>query len=165
MESSKFIDFAKRNQTAAASTPTPANAGYDPIGRYKSAQDATATAQSRALDAAMSPRDLSVRGTPGVSELVSYGRAKRAEETAKFGADMFNIKLGGVNRQLAQGINARNQEAALQDVEAQNEAARTTQTAEVDDGPVAQGQADTATAGGTSGRRRRNIIETGSIRI
>lgn len=109
------------------------------------------------------------KGGGGLS-IVAMGRrasARRELDAAKYDYDRYNSMTASQNQQILQQSMAQNQMAALKDVEAQGEAAKLSPEAQIMDpaDPVAAGAADTGTPGGTSGRRRRGIIETGSIRI
>lgn len=83
---------------------------------------------------------------------------------AKGDMDRFNIQLMGANQRIFNEANAANRNAALQEQAAALEAPPEQGTS--DTATQANNQAfETATPGGTSGRRRRNPVEVGSIRI
>lgn len=79
-------------------------------------------------------------------------------------SDRYNLQLQGANQRIFNEANAANRNAALRDQAAALEAPPEQGTS--DTATQANNQSfETATPGGTSGRRRRNPVEVGSIRI
>lgn len=150
----------------------------DAIQRYQSLQDTIAAQRKRVDDArgawTQAFRDAPV-GKEGMNQrgaaLLEYGRQqgelRRLTDQnviAKGDMDRFNIQLMGANQRIFNEANAANRNAALQEQAAALEAPPEQGTS--DTATQANNQSfETATPGGTSGRRRRNPVEVGSIRI
>lgn len=96
-------------------------------------------------------------------------QAESAFNTVKPEYDQWNDQLARASQQTIANTGIVNQRAAMVDAGSRQEAAMSAPPAAALEGadgtPEARGEFDTETPGGTSGRRRRNAIAVGSIRI